>query len=59
MADQTLPEIIEVHEKNKALKYRREQEEMRNDLQFFVLNCDTKELAEMYGVYKKLKRDRT
>ena len=47
MADQTLPEIIEVHEKNKALKYRREQEEMRNDLQFFVLNCDTKELAEI------------
>ena len=59
MADQTRPEIAEVQLKNKAIKYKREQEEMRNDLQFFVLNCDTKQLAEVYGLYKKLKRDRT
>lgn len=58
MADQTRPEIAEVQLKNKAIKYKREQEEMRNDLQFFVLNCDTKQLAEVYGLYKKLKRDR-
>lgn len=26
MADQTLPEIIAVHEKNKAIRYRRKQD---------------------------------
>ena len=29
MADQTRPEIAEVQLKNKAIKYKREQEEMR------------------------------
>ena len=59
MPDQTLPEIAEVQLKNKARKYKREQEEMRNDLQFFILNCDMKQLAEIYALYKKLKRNRT
>ena len=58
MADQTRPEIAEVQLKNKAIKYKKEQEEMRNESAYFVFNCDTKELAEVYALIKKLKRDR-
>jgi len=56
---QLTPEHFEIIDRNKARKYKREQEEMRNDLQFFILNCDMKQLAEIYGLYKKLKRNRT
>lgn len=57
MADQTRPEIAEVQLKNKAIKYKREQEEMRNESAYFVFNCDVKQLGEVYALIKKLKRD--
>lgn len=58
MADQTLPEIREVQEKNKA-KARENQNKMRDDMMFFILNCNSYNLMKMYETFKTLKRDRT
>ena len=58
MADQTLPEIREVQEKNKA-KARENQNKMRDDMMFFILNCNSYNLMKMYETFKTLKRNRT
>ena len=57
MADQTRPEIAEIQLKNKAIKYKKEQEEMRNESAYFVFNCDVKQLGEVYALIKKLKKN--
>lgn len=58
MADQTRPEIMEVQQQNKA-KAKEQQNQMRDDLMFFILNCNSYNLMKMYEQFKLLKRDRT
>jgi len=58
MADQTRPEIMEVQQQNKA-RAKEQQNQMRDDLMFFILNCNSYNLMKMYEQFKLLKRDRT
>ena len=58
MADQTRPEIAEVQQQNKA-RAKEQQNQMRDDLMFFILNCNSYNLMKMYEQFKLLKRDRT
>jgi len=59
MPDQTRPEIMEVQLKNKAKKYQRERQEMRDELSFFVLNCNVNQLGDMYATFKRIKKNNT
>ena len=47
MTDQPRWGIAEVQQKNKEKAYK-EQTEMRDDLAFFVLNCNTFQLQKMH-----------
>jgi|TARA_R100000479_G_scaffold146885_1_gene82334 hypothetical protein len=55
MTDQTKWGISEVQQKNKEKAYK-EQIEMRDDLAFFVLNCDVFKLQRMYEEMKRLNK---
>ena len=57
MTDQTRWGISEVQQKNKEKAYK-EQTEMRYDLAFFVLNCNTYELQKMHQEMKRLKNEK-
>jgi len=46
MPDQTLPEIIEVHEKNKAIRYRKQQDAIYK-IQELLQNFSKRQLIEM------------
>ena len=56
MTDQTRWGIPEVQQKNKEKAYR-EQTEMRDDMAFFVLNCNVFQLQEMYNTMKRLRKN--
>ena len=56
MTDQTRWGIDMVQQKNKA-KARAQQKEMRDDLAFFVLNCNTYQLQKMTERMKQLKNE--
>ena len=58
MTDQTRPEIAEVQQRNKA-RAKEQQNQMRDDLMFFILNCNSYNLMKMYETFKTLKRNRT
>ena len=47
-------DIKSVIDENKAKAYQ-EQKEMRDDVAFYVLNCDTLKLQKMYKTMKELK----
>ena len=57
MTDQTRWGIPEVQQKNKEKAYK-EQIEMRDDLAFYVLNCNTFELQKMHQEMKRLKNEK-
>ncbi len=57
MTDQTRWGISEVQQKNKEKAYK-EQTEMRDDLAFFVLNCNTFQLQKMHQEMKRLKNEK-
>ena len=48
-------EHLEVISKNKAKAYE-QQQEMRNELAFFVMNCTYFEMQELYSEMKPMKR---
>ena len=48
-------EIKSVIDKNKAKAYQ-EQQEMRDDVAFYVFNCDAYRLQKMYQRMKDLKK---
>ena len=48
-------EHLEVISKNKAKAYE-QQQEMRNELAFFVMNCTYFEMQELYSEMKRMKR---
>ena len=48
-------EHLEVISKNKAKAYE-QQQEMRNELAFFVMNCNHFEMQELYSEMKRMKR---
>ena len=48
-------EHLEVINKNKAKAYE-QQQEMRNELAFFVMNCTHFEMQELYSEMKRMKR---
>ena len=56
MTDQTRWGIDMVQQENKAKAYK-EQKEMRDDLAFFVLNCNTYQLQKMTERMKQLKNE--
>jgi len=51
-------EHFEVIDKNKQ-KAHEERQDMREQLAFFVLNCDSYDLMKLYNEFKRLKRDKT
>tara|TARA_X000001382_G_scaffold83053_1_gene58712 strand:+ start:477 stop:656 length:180 start_codon:yes stop_codon:yes gene_type:complete len=51
-------EHFEVIDKNKQ-KAHEERQDMREQLAFFVLNCDSYNLMKLYNEFKRLKRDKT
>ena len=57
MTDQTKWNIDQVQTGNKAKAYQ-EQKEMRDDLAFFVLNCNVFDLQKMYTEMKRLKNEK-
>tara|TARA_R100000322_G_C5289501_1_gene152092 strand:+ start:182 stop:364 length:183 start_codon:yes stop_codon:yes gene_type:complete len=57
MTDQTKWNIDQVQTGNKAKAYQ-EQKEMRDDLAFFVLNCNVFDLQKMYKEMKRLKNEK-
>ena len=48
-------EHLEVINKNKAKAYE-QQQEMRTELAFFVMNCTHFEMQELYSEMKRMKR---
>ena len=50
-------EIKSVIDKNKAKAYQ-EQQEMRDDVAFYVLNCDAYKLQKMYQRMKELESEK-
>ena len=48
-------EHLEVINKNKAKAYE-QQQEMRNELAFFVMNCTHFQMQELYSEMKRMKR---
>ena len=56
MTDQTRWGIDMVQQENKAKAYK-EQKEMRDDLAFFILNCNVYELQKMTERMKQLKNE--
>ena len=56
MTDQTKWGIDIVQQENKAKAYE-EQKHMRNDLAFFILNCNVYELQKMTERMKQLKNE--
>ena len=50
-------EHFEVIDKNKQ-KARDEQRDMRDQLAFFVVNCNVYELTRLYDEYKRLKKNK-
>jgi len=57
MTDQTKWNIDQVQTGNKA-KAHQEQKEMRDDVAFYVLNCDALKLQKMYKEMKRLKNEK-
>ena len=57
MTDQTKWNIDQVQTGNKAKAYQ-EQKEMRDDLAFFVLNCNVFDLQKMHAKMKRLKNEK-
>ena len=51
-------EHFEVISKNKQ-KAHEERQNMRDQLAFFVLNCNSFDLMKLYDEFKRLKRDKT
>ena len=51
-------EHFEVISKNKQKAYD-ERQKMRDQLAFFVLNCDSYDLMKLYDEFKRLKRNTT
>ena len=51
-------EHFEIIDKNKQ-KAHEERQDMREQLAFFVLNCDSYDLMKLYNEFKRLKRDKT
>ena len=49
-------EHFEVISKNKQKAYD-ERQKMRDQLAFFVLNCDSYDLMKLYDEFKRLKRN--
>ena len=56
MTDQTRWGIEMVQQKNKQKVYA-EQKEMRDDIAFFVLNCNVFKLQKMYEEMRRLKNE--
>ena len=50
-------DIKAVIDKNKARAYQ-EQKEMRDDVAFYVFNCDALKLQKMYQTMKELKNEK-
>ena len=50
-------EHFEVIDKNKQ-KAHEERQNMRDQLAFFVLNCNSFDLMKLYDEFKRLKRDK-
>jgi len=50
-------EHFEVISKNKQ-KAHEERQDMRDQLAFFVLNCNSFDLMKLYDEFKRLKRDK-
>ena len=50
-------DIKAVIDENKARAYQ-EQKEMRDDVAFYVLNCDALKLQKMYQTMKELKNEK-
>ena len=50
-------QIKSVIDKNKARAYQ-EQKEMRDDVAFYVFNCDALNLQKMYQRMKEIKNDK-
>jgi len=50
-------DIKAVIDENKAKAYQ-EQKEMRDDVAFYVFNCDALKLQKMYQTMKKLKDEK-
>ena len=50
-------DIKAVIDKNKARAHR-EQKEMRDDVAFYVFNCDALKLQKMYQTMKELKNEK-
>ena len=49
-------EHFEVIDANKQKAYE-EQKEMREEMAFFVLNCSTFKMQQLYNEYKRIKKD--
>ena len=58
---QLTPDHFEIIDSNKAKKYevKKEQEKMRDELSFFVLNCNVNQLGDMYATFKRIKKNNT
>ena len=50
-------DIKAVIDENKARAYQ-EQKEMRDDVEFYVFNCDALKLQKMYQTMKELKNEK-
>jgi len=50
------PEHFEVIDKNKAKAYE-DRKQMRDEVVFFILNCNSYELQRMYSEFKRLRRE--
>ena len=50
-------DIKDVIDENKARAYQ-EQKEMRDDVAFYVFNCDALKLQKMYQTMKELKNEK-
>ena len=50
-------DIKAVIDENKARAYQ-EQKEMRDDIAFYVFNCDALKLQKMYQTMKELKKEK-
>ena len=51
-------EHFEVIDKNKQ-KAHEDRQNMRDQLAYFVLNCNSFDLMKLYDEFKRLKRDKT
>jgi len=49
------PKHFEVIDKNKA-KAHEDRKQMRDEVAFFILNCNSYELQRMYSEFKRLRR---